>query len=356
MLSINDLRIFLEKEKKETSNYFEWHNLAIHLIKKSTTEQQIYEICNLMEIRIDGYSKESYLVSVYTSASERLYQLGYIDQSKQIIQKAFELTKPTGWATYWDGGAKHSAMRQIIKVKGIDARKEIVNLYVHRFKRNVFADPEEMIKSLSDIAQVLFDDIPYSKIWPDIEYYLDELFSGTVVEAQPNIEEIIDSSNENLPDNADSALAELLIIYLDFPAYPISNKTIYACSKSILAESKATKNALLKALGKHDQLVRQGLIVLEIVSLQKPSEISFFQEKIIELQKSPNIDIRMIATKILINVSDKLSFPPIIDRSVPSSIYSLHLPDMAIHHTERIRSEWHRAYFIEGSCFSLKAI
>jgi len=86
-------------------------------------------------------------------------------------------------------------------------------------------------------------------------------------------------------------------------------------------------------LRKHDQVVRQALITLEILSLQKPADIYFFQDELAELQKSPNMILRMMATKILIHISGKSIYPPTLDLDLPS-IYSIHLPEIAIHHTD----------------------
>lgn len=331
--TVSDLRGLLEKETRQTNNYFEWHKLATHLLKKVSTLDEINEICDLMKSRISGYFEETHLVSVYTSASERLYELGYINNSKQLIQKAVALTRPSGWTPYWDGGVKHAAMRQVIKIFGEDSRKNIVKLYAqdlserHRY-------PTEMVKNLDDIAQLLFDDIPYLAIWPDLERFLDDLFSGIVVGEQAELNAILDFPvEETFSDDASNALAELLILYLDFPAYPVFNGATKASAKFILADNLTVKNALKAALKKHDQLVRQVLIALEIVSIYKPEKISSFQEELTDLQKSPNIINRMISTKISINTLGKSSYPPMVDRVLPA-IYSLHLPDIATHHTE----------------------
>lgn len=329
--TIDDFRSLLEKEKRQSGNYFEWYKLAISLIDKLVEIEKIREICSLMENRSDGYS-EHYLVRVYTKASEKSYQLGNIDYSKQTIQKALSLTNPSGWSAYYDGGAKYDAMFQAIKLLGGDFRNELIKLYVQDLSER-YRYPEQLIRDLDEIAQVLFEDIPYLSIWPDIENYLDELFGGIVVEAQPELEVILESPVEVIIDNASSALAELLMLYLDLPAFPVFDGAIRACAKLILADSSAVKNAVKLALKKHDQLVRQAVIAIEIMSLQEPNGVSFFQDELTELSTSPNMILRMIATKALINSSGQSLIPPKSKRSLPV-IYTLHLPDIALHKTE----------------------
>jgi hypothetical protein len=331
ILTVDDLRSLLDNEKKQSSNFFKWHEFANSLLKKVKEIEKIEEICKLMESRIDSHS-ETYLVSVYIGASKRLQELGYIDHSKKFIRKALSLSNPSGWSAYYDGGIKYDAMHQMLSVFGSSAKDEIVRLYAGDLSER-YRYPEQLIRDLSDIAQVLFEDIPYLKLWPDVEAYLDELFNEILTESQPDIESILDASTEKQNDDIRSALAELLMLFLDFPAYPVFNNAIQACSRLLLAGSSVVKDALHQALAKHDQLVINGLVALEVVSLHKPSEISSFQKELSDLQNSPNIIIRMIATKILINSSGQSSFPPKLERSLPA-IYMLHLPDIAQHKTE----------------------
>ena len=331
VLTVDDLRSLIANEEKQSLNFFRWHELANGLLKKVKEIEQIEEICKLMESRIDSHS-ETYLVNVYVGTSKRLQELGYIDTSKKFIRKALNLSNPSGWSAYYDGGIKYDAMHQMLSVFGSSARDEIARLYAGDLSER-YRYPEQLIRDFSDIAHVLFEDIPYLKIWPDVEAYLDELFNEILIEPQPDLESILDDSTERQNDDSRSALAELLMLFLDFPAYPVFNNAIQACSRLFLAGNSVVKDALHQALAKHDQLVINGLVALEVVSLHKPSEISSFQKELSDLQNSPNIIIRIIATKILINSSGQSSFPPKLERSLPA-IYMLHLPDIAQHKTE----------------------
>jgi hypothetical protein len=329
--TINEFRSLLDKENKTSSNFFQWYKLANQLIEKVTEIEQIYEICGLMETRLTG-STGDYVISVYTQASKRLYELGFFDQSNLLIQKAVNLSKPSGWSAYYDGGIKYKALHQAIKILGEEGRKRIIEIYTqdlserHRY-------PEEFVSNLDEISEVLFDDIPYLSLWPDIENHIDELFDGVIVDEQPEYESIFSASNKITNDDASRAIAELLTLMLDFPAYPVSNGAIEACAKLLLKDNSIISDALQQALKKHDSLARQSLITLEIVSQQEPSRVSFFQDEISELCKSTNMILRMIATKIQINTLRHPLFPAQLPRELPT-IYSLQLPEIAAHRTE----------------------
>lgn len=328
--TINDLRLLLENEGKRQGNYFEWHKLAIGLFGKASVIEEVIEICTLMESRAERFYEETYLASVYTGASERLQQLGRFDYSKQYIQKAINLTNPSGWSTYWDGGVKHKALQQMIAVMGPVGRNEAIKLFAQDVSER-YRYPEQLINSLDEITQVLFDAIPYLEMWPDLDEYLGELFSGIAVDAQLDLEEILELSIE--PSEAINALSDLLILCLDFPAYPIFSAAIKTYSKLVLTGDQMLKSALRHALQGHDLLALHGLMVLEVVGLQEPNEITYYKDEIIELQKAPNIFVRIIATRILSIIEGSLLSLPKLERDLPA-IYSIHLPDIAMHHTE----------------------
>ena len=75
-------------------------------------------------------------------------------------------------------------------------------------------------------------------------------------------------------------------------------------------------------------------MILEAVSLQMPQAILPFSEQLQTLQESPNFIIRTIAIDINNNLSGELLPPPRVERSNPG-IYSIHLPNTALHKTDQ---------------------
>ena len=330
--TVEKLRWFLENEEKKELSYFRWANLAGNLFMCLETAEQIKAVCGLMEERIDSYSKESSLAKVYTNASKRLFDLGELVSAKDFAQKSFEMTTPSGWNSYYDGGAKYAAIQQFLAVMGDASRGEIIKLFAQDLSEH-HRYPEELARGLDDIAQVLFEEIPYIILWPELESYLDELFDGVNIQEYPDLDTVWNNPIDIERDDADSALAELLILFLDFPAYPVSNGAIQVLAKSVLADNHNIKEAVLLALRKHDQLVIQALKTLEVVSVTDSSCLSYFEEELTKLQQSPNIKIRLIATKIMIAILGESIWPPKLDLDLPA-IYSIQLPDIALHKTD----------------------
>jgi hypothetical protein len=331
--TVEDLRQYLDGEDRKRNNYFEWHRVGQHLIGRTSSVEQLWEICDLMDSRIDRLSRETYLAEVLTSLSKQFYKLGHAIDAEQAIEKAMTLTKPSGWAINWDGGAKYAVMHQMLTVLGEDARGKLVRLYAQDLSER-FRNPEQILMYGQGVAEILFAEIPYTKIWPDIEAYLGELFAGTMVQPQPELEAVLDTPiKPSVPDTPDNALAELLMLYLDFPAYPVSDRAIRICAEALLASNTAIETALQEALDKHDQIVKQGLMALEAASLQMPQAILSFREQLQTLQKSPNFIIRAIATTINNNLSEQSLHPPRVECSIPIA-YSIHLPDITLYRTE----------------------
>jgi len=331
--SVEDLQQYLDNENREKSNHFEWHRVGQHLINRTSKVEQLWDIYKIIGNRIEKLWRDNYLAQLLTSLSKRFFELGQIGEAEQAVEKAMFFTQPEGWAVNWGGDTKYNVMRQMLDIFGEDVREKLIKLYAQDLSER-FLYPEQVLLYGEDCSTILFANIPYAEIWPDIEAYLDELFAGTMVQPQPELEIIFDSPLEQTHlDTPDNALAELLILYLDFPAYPVSNRAIRACTKALLGGNKAIEFALKQALNKHDQTVKHSLMVLEAVSLQNPQVLLSFSEQIQRLQKSPNFIIRTIATNINNTVSGQMLPPPKIEQSNPA-IYSIVLPDITFHKTD----------------------
>lgn len=327
-----DLEVLLSKEDVELTKYFEWHKAAIWLIDNLSSRKEIQDVCNLVENRIKDFTRETYLSRVFLKSSSRLLELGYKEEAKGAIDKSLALTRPSGWAINWDGGAKYEVMEQMLIVIGEKAREDLVKLYALDLSER-FPSPEQILMYGEDVAKILFRNIPYPIIWIDIEEYLDELFSGISIQQQYDIDKILSTETINNLDAPKRALANLLMLHIEFPAFPVSTGAIKASIETILSGSDATKKSLSDALTKHDQLVTQGLLVLEIISMKEVNIATSFEEQILALQESPNYIVRSLATKILNNIHGRKSYPPRMDRRLPP-IYSILLPEMTIHNTE----------------------
>lgn len=330
--TVDDLQEYLAQEDRKKTNYFEWDRVAEHLISQTSTSVQLWQTEALINSRLDKLSRDTRLADILAVLSRRLYDLGYIADAEKAVEKALTLTKPSGWAINWDGKAKYKVMRQMLKVFGENVRERLIKLYAQDLSQR-FWHPEQILMYGEDAVEILFADIPYATIWPDIEAYLEELFAGTVIQSQPELEATLDIPlQQSGTDTPGEALADLLLLYLDFPASPVSDRAIRACSGALLMDNIAIQNRLKSALNRHDQLINQALKVLDAVSLQDPLAVIAFQDQIQTLRLSTNFVIRYTANEILNRLTGQHTCPPRNEGNI-SVAYTIHLPEMALYKT-----------------------
>src|SRR5690606_13684716 len=228
--------------------------------------------------------------------------------------------------------AKYKVMRQMLAVFGDNVRERLIKLYAQDLSLR-FWNPEQILMYGEDAAEILFADIPYATVWPDIEAYLEELFAGTVIQSQPELEATLDMPlQQSGTDTPGEALADLLLLFLDFPAFPVANRAIRACSGALLAGNIAIQTGLKFALKGHDQLINQALKVLDAVSLQNPLAVIAFQDQMQTLRLSENFVIRHTANEILNRLTGQHTCPPRNEGNI-SGAYTIHLPEMALYKT-----------------------
>lgn len=329
--SAADLEKYLNLQDNKRTSYFEWHKLAIRVILNSASPTEILRVCSILEGHITDYKRETDLSRVLSEASSRLFELGDTKEAADLAEKAFSLTRPSGWAINWDGSAKYEVMEVMISVIGERAREKLLSTYALDLSER-FPNPEQIIRYSEELTQILFEKIPYPIIWLDLEQYLDELFAGVSVQRQTKIESLLNIVIDPLADSAHNALAQLLVFYLDFPAFPVSTGAIKASARLVMRDNSAVLFALSNALNKNNQLTMQCLIALEVVSLKTPEALLPLKEQVAILQVSPNYIVRSLATKILNNIVGQSSQPLRIERKLPS-IYSIVLPEIAVHDT-----------------------
>ena len=135
-------------------------------------------------------------------------------------------------------------------------------------------------------------------------------------------------------DTAQHAIADLLILYLDHLSYPVAQGAVRACTSAFLSGSKAVPTALQGALNATEQMVERGLMVLDAASLELPTVVGSFAHTLARLRTSPNFAIRSIASVVQARIVGDSPMPPIVACDLPA-IYTFHLPNIALHRTER---------------------
>jgi len=334
--NINDLINILENEDTSKTKHFDWATIAEHLIPQLNTERQLNDIESLISKRLSKeISKETYLGRLHIAISQRYIEFGNLTQAWDHAQQALDISKPSGWVSYWDGGVRLKALRLLNTINPNKTREFIFDLYaVDLSERSYY--PESLVPHLYEILKALSNEIPTSQIWAEIEYYLDDLFVSVDVEEAEDLEYTLDDFSD-LPknDNPKLAMIKILILCLAYPAYPIAQGAVTGLTELLVDEREQSIDVINFVMSSNnDLLIERFLMVLDALSLNHKQApiLNAFNSKIGELCFSPNFSIRLTACKVASHIKNSPLMIGSNNTQLPP-IYELQLPEVSLHKT-----------------------
>ena len=331
--TVDDMRLLLEAEDRSKSSYFSWGKVIAHLAPNLMSVAQIKDVEALATGSLGDESlREHELASSLTAISRRALELHDQSMAWDLAQKAIGKTSPSGWDPYFDGGAKHAVIGQLVSIDAEEARPQIVRLYVNDLSER-FQAPTRILPHLDDVLMLLTGEIPVVETWASIEAYLTDLFSGSPVAPQPELEATLDEDLDPLVEDApDRAVADLILLYMDHPSFPVAQAAVRTASASLIDGSEAMYAVLLEAIRGDNKPAERVLMVLDAVSIQKANILEPFLGELHQLRSSPDFTIRLIAEAVLSRLTGAPIGPMRTGRELPA-IYRLQLPTLAHHDT-----------------------
>ena len=180
--SLNDLKSLLDNQDRERTKHFQWVPVVKHVVP-TLTLKDIRELEDIVTSRLPIEQSDQILDAL----SERAFAFGDRDLAWQLAERALKATTPSGWAAYYDGGRKYAVLKRLITIHPERARNMAIHLYRHDLGERL-AYPAQTALYLEEILSLLTEQLPVLEVWPEIESYLDELFSSVLVEQQPGLE------------------------------------------------------------------------------------------------------------------------------------------------------------------------
>jgi hypothetical protein len=336
ILSINDFRTLIEEEDQDNTRYFSWESVVESLSQKLASLTELRELESIVKSRFSsGWSGRYSLAKILLTISQRAKSLGDSSFAWKIAEEALRKTEATGWDSYFDGGTRHEVLRHLIAIDADRGRKTAIKLYADEGSQAQI-NSYRTTHNLDQILEVLFDEIPVTKIWGVIEDYLDELFAGVPLEPELPSEIVkalqINTDEEDTPERA---IADFLSLHLDHPCYPVAQGAVRACTFILLEEETSVIEALIEALNRTEQSAERALMVLDAVSKYNPKFIEPFEEILEQLRRSPNFLIRLIASCVRAKYKDEDLLLQTVEREI-STVYSFELPSLSSHRTEEV--------------------
>lgn len=333
VLTVDDMRTLMEAEDRERTRFFGWAQVVEQLSEKISSVEEVRQVEALIDVRLGhDWTKETEFPSALTHLSRCCLRLGDRDGAWCLAKRALEETKPSGWDPYFDGGAKHDAIRQLIAVDALRARDHVVRQYSNDLSGG-FRSPSRLLVHLQDILALLVDEVPVLDVWNCIETYLDDLFSAVSAAAAPEVEAFLDLPlDPRIEDTVGSAIAQFALMHLDHPSYPVAQAAVRASAGAILGGSEAFGACLAQAMSTTTDATERGLMIIDAVRLERADITEQYAALLEDMLSSPDFAIRLAAGSVHASMSGTGSVPRRVAREIPG-IYKLLLPRLAYHDT-----------------------
>ncbi|MHA1167381.1 MAG: AAA family ATPase [Candidatus Hodarchaeales archaeon] len=333
--SINDLERILKNEDNTRKTYFDWAEVAESLAPKLVNKKQLVDLENLITGRLSTeVSRETYLGRLHNAICQRFIDFGDLDSAWEHATKALDVSSPSGWISYWDGGIR---LKSLQHQKEIDPEKNsemIYDLYATDTSEKSYY-PENLIQNLFEVFEIICDDIPIVDIWAEIKDYLNDLFVCVNVESVPELESaLIDFDDMPEHDNQQRAMIQILILCLSFPSYTIAQAAVTGLTELIIASNELTVDIINSELNsENDVLIERLLIVLDAISKNNhENSLLAFSDILNDLCQSQNFSIRLIACTLISKMKNSSFVIGNNDTQLPT-IYQIELPETSHHET-----------------------
>ncbi len=334
--TIDDLARLLENEDTEKTQYFEWADLVEHLASLLIRQEDLGSLLSLLLPKYStGFSKEINLGRLHISLSKGYEKINNRNMAWKHAKEALEHSSPSGWDPYWDGGVRINALKQLKSIDPGKTNEFIFDLYASDLGERAYY-PTTYMLHLHEILELLSDKLPVSEIWREIEKYMADLFVSVEIKEVNDLEMVInDAVDLREEDNAHSAIAKLLLIFLTFPSYTIAQGAVRTLTNLLLTGKISALEVIAQAMASgNDLFIERTLMAL--VALRKseghtdtPDDL---REALNNLCVSQNFAIRLFASMALEQRWDCLQRIGNKATQLPP-IYQLHLPDMSFHET-----------------------
>src|SRR5687768_6210108 len=113
---------------------------------------------------------------VYALLASRLSELGRPREALELGEQAFKQTEPSGWHEYWDGGSRIRALESLALVDRQRAEQLGLDTLIDELASGT-ADGGALAVELIRILPLLADILPAARIWREITWFLDALFT-----------------------------------------------------------------------------------------------------------------------------------------------------------------------------------
>ena len=265
---------------------FDW-GVTLNNVKNVFDENNVRSLIDFLISR--GKDTFSYLYAL----AELSVQNKFYDTARELCVKFLSDSNST-WIPYYDGGKRLKAHKLLVKIGGIQGRKNAFNDFANKIQD--YASLE--LLPLEDIFDTIAPDYQVSEIWAEIEDYLQRLLATA---QRTDYLPTFKKQNKDL----DYIVADLLLYYINQPALTISQPALEIFINHLSENKKGFIDKLKDYCA--ENTMRNQINTSHIISCLATLNdeiIKEFYDEVELLEKSRLFSVNAIARDLLFQVWD----------------------------------------------------
>ena len=279
---------------------------------------------------VNAFQNKHQSTQIFSILSKRLCTIGDAQGAWELGEKALEMSDPLGWTRY-DGGTRIAAFKALVNADS----KRAHNLAYKTLLQDLI-DPsssfQNIVFDLQEILPLITDNVPVKEIWDELENYTSALFANLKLNS-----DCFHLESKNAPDTPSRALSNFIVFHINHNINVIAQSSKRICGELLLKDNTDIQEAISEYLEKNESYQENILQLFDAVIIKKGDVISSFKNKIIDLSKSPNYEIRRISLNLCktlgFQITSKVIFIPL------PPIYQLDLSSVSIPPIEKSKIE-----------------
>jgi hypothetical protein len=147
--------------------YVSWDRCA----KQHIAGASASELRSLLDVLpLDDSAK----VVLASRMAARFRILGDSAAAAALAEQALSASKPIGWISWYDGGTRLYAARELALCCDASRRQKLFRLLVDDYLTEV-RNPSDFVQLLDDILPILFDAVPWADLWREVSAHVFQL-------------------------------------------------------------------------------------------------------------------------------------------------------------------------------------
>ncbi|HOJ11791.1 MAG TPA: hypothetical protein PK733_14525, partial [Clostridiales bacterium] len=294
-------------------------HMSLEKILLRVIDNLTYEQVNIIYNRLNNFDRNSGAIMYL---AKRMASTGHKTEAIKIIQEEYKRSPSSGWDVHYDGGSRLQIIETLISIDAdygrVIALKSLINDYISDVRY-----PENFIRNLNRLLNVLFDIVPVVEVWSELERHIYQLYDFSNAEDYP---EIAMESIEEL------SFSEMLIKIMTND-YLLSVAEIREEAHGAICDAAFSNTAdhilkarLLKLMNDDVRSQSSALAVLEAVMAKRSDFVSGFNNEIIQLCRHRNCIVRNLALSIA-DLLDVYIEEECGEKELPP-VYKIELPEL----------------------------